>query len=66
MMSVESLLVVNVLPENDPAAQEAIQSLNHIAMNIQVIHAYEQNFRPCVGCNACWLVTPGICAIKDG
>ena len=64
-MSTENLLVVNVLPENDPTAQAAIQTLKRSAANVQVIHAYEKNFRPCVGCNACWLVTPGVCAIKD-
>ena len=66
MMSAENLLVVNVLPENDPKVQEAIQVLKQASADVQVIHAYEQSFRPCVGCNACWLVTPGICAIKDG
>lgn len=65
-MSLKNLLVVSVLPENNPAAQAAIQALKHTAARIQVIHAYEQNFKPCVGCNACWLVTPGICSIKDG
>ena len=65
-MSAENLLVVNVLPENDPKAQEAIRVLKQSSADVQVIHAYEKNFRPCVGCNTCWLVTPGICAIKDG
>ena len=65
-MPVENLLVVNVLHENDPKAQVAIQVLKQTSADVQVIHAYEQDFRPCVGCNACWLVTPGICAIKDG
>ena len=65
-MSLENLLVVNVMPENAPAVQTAIQTLKHAAAKIQVFNAYEKNFRPCVGCNACWLVTPGICAIKDG
>ena len=65
-MSAENLLVVNVLPKDDLTAQAAIQSLKHSAANVQVIHAYEQDFRPCAGCNACWLVTPGICAVKDG
>lgn len=23
-------------------------------------------FTPCVGCNACWLKTPGRCTIQDG
>lgn len=65
-MPAENLLVVNVLPENDPKAQETIQVLKQSFADVQVIHAYEQSFRPCVGCNACWLVTPGICTIKDG
>ena len=65
-MPAESVLVVSVLPETDPAAQAAIQTLQIASPNVQVIHAYEQNFRPCVGCNACWLVTPGVCALKDG
>ena len=65
-MPAESLLVVSVLPEDNPAAQAAIQALKHTGTELHVIHAYEQSFRPCVGCNACWLVTPGVCAIKDG
>ena len=64
-MPIENLLIVSVLPEDDPTAQAAIQTLKNAA-KIQVIHAFEQSFRPCVGCNACWLVTPGVCAIKDG
>ena len=31
-----------------------------------MIHTYEKNLRPCIGCNACWLVTPGICSVQDG
>ena len=65
-MTAEKLLIVSVLPADDPAAQAAIQVLRRTSADIRVIHAYEQNFRPCVGCNACWLVTPGVCAIKDG
>lgn len=66
MLAVENLLIVSALPENDPAAQAAIEVLRRTAASTKVIHAYECNFRPCVGCNACWLVTPGVCAIKDG
>ena len=65
-METEKLLVVSVLPESDPAAQAAIQVIQRTVANTKVIYAYEKNFRPCIGCNACWLVTPGICAIKDG
>ena len=62
----KKLLIVNILPEEDPAAQSAIEALREKAEEVQVIHAYEKNFRPCIGCNACWLKTPGICSIQDG
>lgn len=64
-MLLENLLVVSVLPKDDPAAHVAIMTLKKAA-NVEMIYAFEQNFHPCVGCNACWLVTPGICSIKDG
>ena len=60
-----SLLIVNALPENDPRAVQAIEKLAARVNCYRVIHAYERNIRPCVGCNACWLVTPGVCSIKD-
>ena len=65
-MQSKKLLIVSALPETDPTTQTAIQTLKCSGTDLQVIHAYEQHFHPCVGCNACWLVTPGICAIKDG
>ena len=65
-MSVKNLLVVSVLPEDDPTAQAAIETLKRSVADTEVIFAYEYNFRPCIGCNACWLVTPGTCAVKDG
>lgn len=64
----KKLLIVNTLPEDDTAAQSAIQELQSQAPDTewQVIYAYEKNFRPCIGCNACWLKTPGQCAVRDG
>ena len=60
------LLIVNTLPENHPAVSSALEALGRGAEEVRVIHTYEKNLRPCIGCNACWLVTPGICAVKDG
>ena len=60
------LLIVDLLPEGDETALAAIRTLREGVEECRVIHAYEKNLRPCVGCNACWLVTPGICAIRDG
>ena len=60
------LLVVNTLPEHDPAVAPALEVLKSAAAEVRVIHAHEMNLRPCVGCNACWLITPGVCSIHDG
>ena len=57
------LLIINTLPENDPAVSSA---LGRGADEVRVIHTYEKNLRSCMGCNACWLVKLGICAVKDG
>ena len=62
----KKLLIINTLPENDPAVLTALEILRNGVEEVRVIHTYEKNLRPCIGCNACWLVTPGICAVKDG
>lgn len=54
-------LIVNALPKDSPAAQTAIEALAEAGFVCRVIDAYEKNFRPCVGCNACWLKTPSCC-----
>lgn len=60
------LLIVNTLPKDDEAALSAIQTLSRGAEDCHVIHTYERKLGPCIGCNACWLRTPGICAVHDG
>lgn len=60
------LLIISALPGDNPAAQAAIRELSGAVSDCRVIHAYEMDLRPCVGCNACWLRTPGVCAIRDG
>ena len=61
-----SLLIINTLPEGDKAALDAIRALRDRTDRCSVINTCEMELRPCVGCNACWLVTPGICAVQDG
>lgn len=61
-----SLLIVNTLPCDDPKALKAIDILTGFSEESKVINAYEMNIRPCIGCNNCWLKTPGICSLKDG
>ncbi len=58
-----SLLVVNTLPAEK--AQAAIDRLTARSAESRVIHTQPLNIRPCIGCNACWLKTPGRCAMRD-
>lgn len=60
-----SLLLINTLPPEDQAAQAAINALTAGREDYRVINTAELRISPCLGCNDCWLVTPGICRIKD-
>lgn len=60
------LLIVNTLPEDDAAAHSAIRKLTAAVPEHRVIHTDKMKLSPCIGCNACWLITPGVCAVKDG
>ena len=31
----------------------------------EIVEAGESRISPCIGCNYCWLKTPGICSIRD-
>ena len=57
-------IVINTL-ENDLCGEE-IDSLLHNSDNrIKIIETNNLDIRHCIGCNVCWLKTPGRCAIKD-
>lgn len=61
-----SLLIVNTLSCGDPEALNTIGTLCRTSEDFKIINAYEMNLKPCIGCNSCWLKTPGICSVKDG
>ena len=60
-----SLLIINTLQEDDPAVQKAINCLLKKAPEHKIFHTQCMKIAPCIGCNACWLKTPGICSLKD-
>lgn len=60
-----SLLIVNTLPAEDKTVSDRIARLTDGISDYNVVHTAELTIKPCVGCNACWLITPGICSIKD-
>lgn len=59
------LLIINTLPKESAAAQSAIAALLQKAPDATVIQTEDKHISPCIGCNACWLKTPGVCAVKD-
>jgi len=59
------LLIINTLDEIDPAVKSAIDVLSAKTSLHTVFHTANMKIMPCIGCNSCWLKTPGICAVKD-
>lgn len=58
------MLIVNTLPQGEAAA--VIAALKEKApQNCEIINTEKMDIRPCIGCNFCWLKTPGICSVKD-
>ncbi len=58
-----SLLIVNTL--SIEVALPAIEKLKAHYPDLHVINTDNLNIHPCIGCNTCWLKTPGICVLKD-
>jgi len=54
-------IVLNTIEEG--AASEQISIL--IKGDVEVVNTSGMKIAHCMGCNQCWLKTPGVCAIKD-
>ncbi len=58
------ILIVNTT--TDLSISEEIRDLlNRSSVRAELIEAGAMKISPCVGCNYCWLKTPGVCSIKD-
>lgn len=56
-------LVINTLDTND--STEDINALLPKEQDVETVNTSGMNISHCLGCNQCWLKTPGVCAIKD-
>ena len=54
-------IVLNTLEEG--AVPEQIGTL--VKDDMEVVNTSGMKIAHCMGCNQCWLKTPGVCAIKD-
>lgn len=63
-MTIKMTLVLNTLESGD--CSEQIKALfADKNEEIEIINTADLKIMHCMGCNNCWLKTPGICAIKD-
>lgn len=58
----ETCLVINALGTEAKGAVETVKMKYPFA---KVLDTTNMNISPCVGCNHCWLKTPGVCSIRD-
>jgi len=57
-------IVLNTL-ETDDYADEIDTLVSNMGNEVEKIKTSGMNISHCLGCNQCWLKTPGVCAIKD-
>ncbi len=57
-------LVLNTL-ESGEVAELIKELLATKDSEVEIVNTAEMKIMHCVGCNMCWLKTPGVCAIKD-
>lgn len=41
------------------------KKLKCCGIEYEIVHTADMDIKNCIGCNYCWLKTPGICTIKD-
>ena len=58
------ILIVNTTADSS-VTDELKNSLAGRAVDAEIIEAGSLQISPCIGCNYCWLKTPGECAVKD-
>lgn len=58
-------LIVSALKKGDKSHKEIIEILSKKLTDIECVYTEDMNIKGCSGCNCCWLMTPGVCAIKD-
>lgn len=60
-----SVLVLNTLSECNDEVLGLQDQICARSEGSEVVYIKEMKISHCIGCNHCWLKTPGICTIKD-
>lgn len=58
------ILIVNTL-EDSRAVLPLKEKLKSAGCEYEIVNTADMEIKHCIGCNYCWLKTPGICTLKD-
>jgi len=59
------VFILNTVANPTEETKVLLQGLKEKYTDATVYNTYEMDIKHCIGCNFCWLKTPGICTIKD-
>lgn len=58
-------LIISTINYDNQEVSNCINEIKEKFNDTEVIYTQDMNLKGCIGCNNCWLKTPGICSIKD-
>lgn len=58
------ILIINTLDDKQSlrTLEERLKESNY---HYEIVYTADMEIKNCIGCNYCWLKTPGVCTIKD-
>ncbi|MDF2944648.1 MAG: hypothetical protein K0S01_3506 [Herbinix sp.] len=58
-------LLISTLPKDATVFETVHNELSQYVSQLQTISTNGMKISHCIGCNDCWIKTPGLCCIKD-
>lgn len=58
-------LIISTIQKNSPLTLDIQTHLANQGRSFELIETQDLKISHCIGCNDCWIKTPGICCIKD-
>jgi multimeric flavodoxin WrbA len=58
-------LLISTLSKDAPEFKSVYNELHMCIEQLQVVTTNEMKISHCIGCNDCWIKSPGLCCIKD-
>ena len=58
-------LLISTFQEDEHIIKDVYDELRQHIGELEIISTYGKRISHCIGCNDCWIKTPGICCIKD-